>query len=106
MITNERQFDLVRFMRSELHQANLIDEDEYFWLCCDAPLAKGEGSPSPRRLEDYDAIRVKTVELERERDELRKDVERLTKWTSVNGVSELMRELEELRRKCAKSQAT
>jgi len=58
-ITNARLFDLVRFMRAELHQAELITDDEYVWLCADAPLAtsKNGGSPSPRRLEDYDELR-------------------------------------------------
>lgn len=55
--TNVRLFDLVRFMRSELHQADLITDEEYFWLCAEAPMAKGSGSPSPRRLEDYDELR-------------------------------------------------
>lgn len=57
--TNKRQFDLVRYMRSELHEANLITDAEYFWLCADAPLATSEegGSPSRERLEDYDAMR-------------------------------------------------
>jgi hypothetical protein len=57
--TNVRLFDLVRYMRSELHEAELITDDEYFWLCAEAPMAKGQGSPSPRRLEDYDEIKAK-----------------------------------------------
>lgn len=57
--TNVRLFDLVRFMRSELHAAELITDDEYSWLCHGAEMAnsKAGGSPSPRRLEDYDGIR-------------------------------------------------
>jgi hypothetical protein len=57
--TNVRLFDLVRYMRSELHEAQLINDDEYAWLCGGSEMAhspKG-GSPSPRRLEDYDAMR-------------------------------------------------
>lgn len=38
--TNTRLFDLVRFMRSELHDAGLINDNEYFWLCSDAPMAQ------------------------------------------------------------------
>lgn len=56
--TNVRLFDLVRFMRSELHDANLITDQEYGWLCAEAPMAKGQGSPSPRRLEDYDEVKA------------------------------------------------
>lgn len=57
--TNVRLFDLVRYMRSELHEAQLITDKEYFWLCAESEMAhspKG-GSPSPRRLEDYDKLR-------------------------------------------------
>lgn len=57
--THARLFDLVRFMGSELHQADLITDEEYAWLCREAPMAKGPGSPSPRRLEDYDDLRAK-----------------------------------------------
>lgn len=58
--TNVRLFDLVRFMRAELHEAQLITDDEYTWLSADSPMASngpGGGSPSPRRLEDYDELR-------------------------------------------------
>jgi hypothetical protein len=61
--THVRLFDLVRFMRGELHQADLITDEEYAWLCMEAPLAKGGGSPSPRRLEDYDDIRANMAAL-------------------------------------------
>ena len=67
--TNQRLFDLVRYMRSELHQAGLITEDEYMWLCLEAPMARGPGSPSPRRLEDYDVLRARLDEMEREQAE-------------------------------------
>jgi hypothetical protein len=63
--TNKRLFDLVRYQRSELLQAGLITEDEYLYLLADAPLAKGGGSPSPRRLEDYDEIRAKMKSMEK-----------------------------------------
>ena len=62
--TNVRLFDLVRFMRSELHEAELITDQEYGWLCAEAPMAKGQGSPSPRRLEDYDELRAKMKRME------------------------------------------
>lgn len=60
---NVRLFDLVRFMRAELHEANLITDEEYAWLCMEAPLTQGVGSPSPRRLEDYDELRAQTAKL-------------------------------------------
>lgn len=62
--TNTRLFDLVRFSRSNLHEEGLITDQEYFWLCAEAPMAQGAGSPSPRRLEDYDDIRARMVKLE------------------------------------------
>lgn len=57
--SNVRLFDLVRYMRSELHQADLINDSEYFWLCAEAELATSPegGSPSRDRLEDYDELR-------------------------------------------------
>jgi hypothetical protein len=47
----------------------LIDSEEYFFLIHDCPLARGSGSPSPRRLENYDSIRenLKTVTEQRDR---------------------------------------
>lgn len=57
-ITNDtaRLIDLVRYMRAELHRAELISDQEY------ADLVKVDGSPA--RLETYDALRA-------ERDALR-----------------------------------
>lgn len=61
--TNRRLFDLVRYQRSELLEAELITEEEYGWLCHGCDMAKGGGSPSPRRLEDYDEIRRKMMDM-------------------------------------------
>ena len=60
--TNVRLFDLVRFMRTELHEADLITDEEYSWLLSEAPMAKGSGSPSPRRLEGYDRVKASYME--------------------------------------------
>lgn len=59
--SNVRLFDLVRFMRSELHQAELVSDEEYSWLCAESELATqpGGGSPSRARLEDYDELEAK-----------------------------------------------
>ena len=62
--TNRRLFDLVRVMRSELHEADLISDEEYSWLLSEAPMAKRSGSPSPRRLEDYDDMRARMKRME------------------------------------------
>jgi len=54
-------------MRSELHEQNLITDEEYAWLSGGSPMAtdpKG-GSPSPRRLEDYDALRARLTAAEK-----------------------------------------
>jgi hypothetical protein len=45
---NQRLFDLVRFMRAELHGAELITDEEFLML------AKETGAV--KRLEDYDAV--------------------------------------------------
>lgn len=45
----ERLFDLVRYQRAELHQENLISDDEYVALLAD--------SESKKRLETYDDMR-------------------------------------------------
>jgi hypothetical protein len=55
----ERLFDLVRYVRGELHQADLITDEEY------AELAKYQGSV--KRLETYDSIT-------KERDQLRAEL--------------------------------
>jgi hypothetical protein len=76
--THVRLFDLVRQQRSELHQADLITDDEYVWLSGGAKLAsdpKG-GSPSPRRLEDYDEMRSRLTAA----DELAKALGRTTSY--------------------------
>lgn len=63
--TNVRLFDLVRYMRSDLLMQDLITDDEYVWLCSEAPMANSPdgGSPSPRRLEDYDKLREENATL-------------------------------------------
>ena len=50
-LTNQRLFDLVRYMRSELHDAELITDEEYVMLASE--------HASVQRLEDYDALRAK-----------------------------------------------
>lgn len=57
--TNVRLFDLVRYSRASLYEDELITDEEYAWLCGGAEMANSPkgGSPSPRRLEDYDEIR-------------------------------------------------
>lgn len=64
-----RQFDLVRQMRGELHRQNLITDEEYVWLCRHNPTREA-GSPSPRRLEDYDELRAKLAEAEKDKERL------------------------------------
>ena len=62
---HQRCWDLLRQMRSELLDQNLISRNEYAWLASEAPYATGgdssipgQGSPAPRRLEDYDHLRA------------------------------------------------
>lgn len=64
-----RLFDLVRYCRAQLHEDGLITDTEYAWLAADADLAKGDGSPSPRRLEEYDEISKRLRDRERQLDE-------------------------------------
>ena len=49
-----RLWDLVRYMRSELADADLITMEEYNALVCDEKSRPGTGSPSPQRLSSYD----------------------------------------------------
>jgi len=72
--THVRLFDLVRYSRSSLHKDGLITDEEYAWLCADAPMATSPsgGSPSPRRLEDYDKLRRDLAAVTKERDSLDK----------------------------------
>ena len=73
--TSYRLFDLVRYMRSELHQAELITDEEYGWLCAESEMAtspKG-GSPSRQRLEDYDELRAQLTKANARVKELEDD---------------------------------
>jgi len=82
--SNVRLFDLVRFMRTELHQAELITDEEYSWLCAEAELATAPegGSPSPRRLEDYDDLRKLLTEKNAQIVALRESLQYLYDATS------------------------
>ena len=73
--TNVRLFDLVRHMRAELHIQDLITDEEYYWLCSEASMANSPdgGSPSPRRLEDYDKLREENAML---REQLKLETEK------------------------------
>lgn len=63
--THKRLFDLVRYQRAELHAADLITDDEYAWLCShEFPDDPPTGSPSPRRLEDYDDLRARLAQAQ------------------------------------------
>jgi hypothetical protein len=64
--TNVRLFDLVRYCRAGLHEEGLIDDKEYAWLCAEASINKSPsgGSPSARRLEDYDQLKDRIKRLE------------------------------------------
>ncbi len=74
--TSERLFDLVRYMRAELHEADLISDEEYFWLCSESPMANSPkgGSPSRERLEEYDEMRERIETLERENAAMREAI--------------------------------
>ena len=70
--TNVRLFDLVRHCRASLHEEGLITDKEYAWLCAEALMATSPsgGSPSARRLEDYDQLRERIKRLEEALDTL------------------------------------
>ncbi len=87
--SNVRLFDLVRHQRGELHQAELISDEEYSWLCAGSELATAPegGSPSPRRLEDYDDMRKKMDEAART---LRAIVQEASKqWIATAGLPDI-----------------
>ncbi len=80
--THVRLFDLVRQQRSELHQADLITDEEYAWLCSYDPLnGTKPGSPSRMRLEDYDQLREKLAACEGERNNLVKELNEVFGWS-------------------------
>jgi hypothetical protein len=71
-ITERRLFDLVRYMRSELQDAGLITMGEWTWLTTGAtPDVPGAGSPSRKRLEEYDELAARLAAMTAERDELK-----------------------------------
>lgn len=72
----------------ELHAANLITDEEYAWLCMEAPLAKGGGSPSPRRLEDYDDIRAKLTTLQSDANRYRHAIDQIGFRFTATGVEQ------------------
>lgn len=73
--TSYRLFDLVRYMRSELHKAELITDEEYGWLCFESEMATSpkKGSPSRQRLEDYDELRAQLTKANARVKELEED---------------------------------
>jgi hypothetical protein len=77
--THRRLFDLVRNCRAQLHEEDLITDDEYAWLCShEFKEDKGKpGSPSPRRLEDYDDLRQLLAVAERARDQAQEELNAL-----------------------------
>lgn len=60
----QRMWDLVRHQRSALYEAGLLTAEEYALLVGSEDTSPhGQGSPSPRRLESYDAIRAELQRL-------------------------------------------
>lgn len=78
-INNRRLFDLVRYMRSELHEDELITDEEYALLLDD--------SKSVNRLHTYDQAREnfdrKIGKLKKENDDLNAQIIRLSQSQSV-----------------------
>lgn len=62
-LTESRLFDLVRYQRHALHEADLITDDEYTFL-----LQEGSENGSVERLESYDQIQARLTAAEAERD--------------------------------------
>lgn len=67
---HQRMFDLVRYQRAELHQSDLITDEEYAMLCQEG--ATGEMKGSVQRLETYDQLQTKCAELQERVMELEK----------------------------------
>lgn len=77
--TDVRLFDLVRYMRSELHQAELITDDEYAWLCSANPGEDtADGSPSRERLETYDELRLELNSWQAMAESLANEIDTIT----------------------------
>lgn len=102
---NARLFDLVRYMRQSLHAEELVSDEEYSWLCYGSSLAKGDESPSPRRLEAYDELRRRTALLERELTAAQAEITELRATikeniATIKTLSEQVGAASELRAKC------
>lgn len=57
MFTHQRAWDLLRFARAVLHNANLITDEEYALLA--------EDTEAVARLEDYDAVIARKKKIKR-----------------------------------------
>ena len=64
---NQREQDLIRYCRSDLHDANLITDDEY------VELAKKHDAV--KRLEDYDALRAELAKAKADVERLKKEID-------------------------------
>ena len=74
--TNVRLFDLVRHQRAALHGDELITDEEYAWLCgSEMAMSPQGGSPSPRRLEDYDRMREQLEAMREQLEAMREQLE-------------------------------
>lgn len=70
-ISETRLYDLVRYMRSELHTAGLITNEEYAWLATAATDGKpNQGSISAQRLATYDELRAEVARLTADREQI------------------------------------
>ena len=99
-LTKTRLWDLVRYQRSELLNADLITREEYAALLTDETKdAPGQGSPSPRRLESYDEVRARLTAAEAECATLREDNVNLTRGQAnlIRALDASEAELESLR---------
>ncbi len=68
---NQRERDLLRYCRCELHQAGLVTDEEYTEMLNWGSNGPGGGSPSARRLEDYDQLRASLAQSKAQVDGLR-----------------------------------
>ena len=88
--TNVRLFDLVRHQRAALHEDELITDEEYAWLCgSEMAMSPQGGSPSPRRLEDYDRTHEQLEAMRSAIKDAAQVLEQCAKWPSRCDFSDL-----------------
>lgn len=77
LLTHDRLIDLVRYQRTQLHEAGLITDQEYADIVA-------IGSASARRLESYDELRAENLALQAQSLLYRAIISQVYSWRANN----------------------